>query len=1452
MQGMAKQVKGKYSFLSKENKFDVSKYQNIFCEAVIKNKNSEKEEKKDLNSIVYNTRNDFNAEHFCKMFYPKEEKYSHEWQLNIIKTCLLQNTFVNIPKGLGKKFIASIIIFNFKLWFNGKIFFFAPSKRLIKKQKTFFTQIFENLIDEVCEINEMQSNNKRKEFYNNRRIFFMSSDVFERDLKKMYFSPNDISLVIFDEALESKIKDSYFNIINLIENNLNQLSFINNNHKLEFFQNKHNIYGTNFNFNFIESEYITNTINSYRVICLSTFVGEDFEKIQNIIGKLKIKKIEFRMEKSLDIEEYLFKKNIELVEVDDSDKIKMILDFIFKIINKKLELLKKLKLIPISYSANYIGNHHLLKYHNQFKARKDIINKDKINEINGIFSVIFKLLHHKKVLITQGIEFFKDLMKNFENELVLKNLPYENSLNTHDRNPLYKFKYELFESKVFINLKNQLFPKKYKSRNDSNKTVSDGDYNKINVSSKEINPLIKEKSISLFNGFYHKLRKIENILFENINSFINGSRAVIFANCEKDVDEIYTYLDKNSIFSKNNIVLAVIRGINDKNEAYILNEFESGSTNILIVNLASEKQVEFKEVEFIILNEILTDDYIKIMQRYENTNHKKDGKIIILYSQSDKYKKNIRTLIRKKSIQKDLKFLKFQYEASNFKFYEPSKHILHIDPYIIEKREHFNLCHRITNKIDDNCLSETKDVFTTDAFSEDENNYLGRENECQYIKYNTKPLIDRKFVEKSQINNADFSEIGEVLKLKQKMKFIQKQKNQSLLLNKCYDHNIKRKDINFEGENKNASNEIVDNKSDHDLNRFLATEVKDMENKLYSGCFLNKNNSMINSNIKFQIFKKKSVDGKKYLTSKDISFGELPNFDDTTYKYNKIYSQTNINNESLDFKQPLDIKLNEDHIHKAFDKTKKSLEIPNNLHYKEIFSDIKSKNIINLSSENENRIFLKNQCSLNSFFNNKSVQNNILNYKKINNEKDKPKNSQNERKISSSLKNNCETSDLFSSSYSEPEIINSIKPHKFINNTDLENISDKTIEKIPFTQLIEMDEITTLRGEEHKIFEGETDMKNQNRLKIIPNIIIRNNNANDSIISSNIHNDENKFTNNESKKSQHFRTLNFDLSDLSITKGLINSDYTKYRENFLNKEEDGRCKNNNFQTSEIKNNNYIIQKSNNEKTKTENNKKYISNNKNKSNKENINSNIIVTTSKKIEINHNISNQKINFSGISDKSRVNNSDNNSNIKNQTSIKTFLVKNENISNYKWSENQCFATPKNKIDVRTYFNNSNNNIYKFCESEEILRTEKKAFIRKLPSSNFSNLKNNNVNLKDIISFPNNSNILKENNFNHDNNLNLNLKEINLNCIRNNNLIICVQEEINPQNPVNNSVTKKQFFNPLDKHLDHIVNQKEKEFVGLKRKHSDTVQNSRRDRNSESSICRIDNFFQVKKFCS
>jgi len=57
------------------------------------------------------------------------------YQQTIVQSALFKNTLVVLPTGLGKTFIAAVVMYNFYRWYpKGKIVFMAPTRPLVSQQ----------------------------------------------------------------------------------------------------------------------------------------------------------------------------------------------------------------------------------------------------------------------------------------------------------------------------------------------------------------------------------------------------------------------------------------------------------------------------------------------------------------------------------------------------------------------------------------------------------------------------------------------------------------------------------------------------------------------------------------------------------------------------------------------------------------------------------------------------------------------------------------------------------------------------------------------------------------------------------------------------------------------------------------------------------------------------------------------------------------------------------------------------------------------------------------------------------------------------------------------------------------------------------------------------------------------------------------------------------------------
>ena len=152
-----------------------------------------------------------------------------DYQYNIVQRSLFTNTLVCLPTGLGKTFIAAVVMYNFYRWYpDSKIVFLAPTKPLVAQQieacygvmgipqehAAEMTGVFRRREGSSTQrtltkyaylfIFFLTSGNlppkERVSLWESRRVFFLTPQVMQNDLTRGTCPAHLVCCVVFDEA----------------------------------------------------------------------------------------------------------------------------------------------------------------------------------------------------------------------------------------------------------------------------------------------------------------------------------------------------------------------------------------------------------------------------------------------------------------------------------------------------------------------------------------------------------------------------------------------------------------------------------------------------------------------------------------------------------------------------------------------------------------------------------------------------------------------------------------------------------------------------------------------------------------------------------------------------------------------------------------------------------------------------------------------------------------------------------------------------------------------------------------------------------------------------------------------------------------------------------------------------------------------------------------------------
>ncbi|KAH9466537.1 hypothetical protein PSHT_07512 [Puccinia striiformis] len=214
-------------------------------------------------------------------------KPKRKYQYDIVARALYNNCLVSLPTGLGKTFIAAVVMLNFYRWYpHGKVLFLAPTRPLVHQQIEACHSIAGIPSVDCVSLTGTTSAAKRAIAWQQKRVIFATPQTVANDLRRGSLRPEDIICVVVDEAHRATGAYAYCVVVKLL---------------MRF--NPH-----------------------FRVLALTATPGSDPERVQAVIDNLHIGHIEVRTEESMDIIPYTKNKEIVLEKISLTPELTSIRD----------------------------------------------------------------------------------------------------------------------------------------------------------------------------------------------------------------------------------------------------------------------------------------------------------------------------------------------------------------------------------------------------------------------------------------------------------------------------------------------------------------------------------------------------------------------------------------------------------------------------------------------------------------------------------------------------------------------------------------------------------------------------------------------------------------------------------------------------------------------------------------------------------------------------------------------------------------------------------------------------------------------------------------------------------------------------------------------------------------------------------------------------------------------
>ncbi len=280
-----------------------------------------------------------------------------EYQFNIISSIARNgNTLVVIPTGLGKTVIGVGVMAS-ALAEGKKAIFLAPTKPLAEQHYVSLSKMLNVKGAQILLLTGAIGKSKRKDAEAAAKVIVATPQTVANDMKSELLALDEFGSVVFDECHRAVGKYAYTYIANEC------------------------------------------AVRDVTMVGLTASPGGKREKINAIVKTLGIKHIEVRISTDSDVAKYVMPKNIHIVNVDLSPRIKQIAEILKPEINEALNGLHKLGLFRFNGFDN-IPKGRLIELGNQIGRMTT--NNYKYAAMFS-YSKLLNLTHAYDLLMVEGI-----------------------------------------------------------------------------------------------------------------------------------------------------------------------------------------------------------------------------------------------------------------------------------------------------------------------------------------------------------------------------------------------------------------------------------------------------------------------------------------------------------------------------------------------------------------------------------------------------------------------------------------------------------------------------------------------------------------------------------------------------------------------------------------------------------------------------------------------------------------------------------------------------------------------------------------------------------------------------------------------------------------------------------------------------------------------------------------
>ncbi|EDX12077.1 Fanconi anemia group M protein homolog [Drosophila simulans] len=297
------------------------------------------------------------------------------YQQTIVQSALFKNTLVVLPTGLGKTFIAAVVMYNFYRWYpKGKIVFMAPTRPLVSQQIHASQKIMPFPSEDTVQLTGQLPRPKRAELWASKRVFFATPQVVHSDMLEAdggsSFPFGSIKLIVVDEAHRAKGRYAYTQVADCL-----------------MARNRH-----------------------FRMLALSATPGRTMEDVAAVCRNLYISNLQVRWDTSIDVQPYIHRRTIRTIVVSLKERIKEPRERLLQIIEPYLRQLTEAEIFKGNKGT--VSRNSLLFEQKSFVERSAQGQRHPDhNIIMSNFAMCISMYHSLELMERHGLRVF---VNNFD------------------------------------------------------------------------------------------------------------------------------------------------------------------------------------------------------------------------------------------------------------------------------------------------------------------------------------------------------------------------------------------------------------------------------------------------------------------------------------------------------------------------------------------------------------------------------------------------------------------------------------------------------------------------------------------------------------------------------------------------------------------------------------------------------------------------------------------------------------------------------------------------------------------------------------------------------------------------------------------------------------------------------------------------------------------------------